>query len=54
MLILSNPRKVEFDVIDGYVSLESARNDYCVAIDPTAMKLNREETAKMRKRGLTK
>jgi N-methylhydantoinase B len=49
-----DPEKVESDVIDGYVSLESARNDYCVAIDPTAMKLNREETAQMRKRDSTK
>jgi N-methylhydantoinase B len=39
---------VERDVIEGYVSLEEAREDYRVVIDPNTMKVNQEETRKLR------
>ena len=42
------PEFVESDVIDGYVSLEKAREDYGVVIDPETMKLDLEATRKLR------
>lgn len=42
------PEFVESDVIDGYVSLEKAREDYGVIIDPETMKLDPEATQKLR------
>lgn len=39
---------VESDVLDGYVSLESAKEDYGVVIDPETMKLDREATKAFR------
>jgi N-methylhydantoinase B len=39
---------VEQDVLDGYVSLESAREDYGVIIDPDTLKLDREATLAFR------
>lgn len=36
------------DVMEGYVSLERAREDYGVAIDPKTFKLDMEETKKLR------
>jgi N-methylhydantoinase B len=42
------PEIVERDVIEGYVSLEKAREDYRVVIDPNTMKVNHEETRKLR------
>lgn len=44
-----DPEMILHDVIEGYVSLESARNDYGVAIDPVSLTLNMEETKKLRK-----
>jgi hypothetical protein len=35
-------------VIEGYVSLESAFNDYKVYIDPERMEIDWEKTKKMR------
>jgi len=42
------PEMVADDVAQGYVSLESARNDYGVVIDPVTLKVNMEETRKLR------
>ena len=39
---------VERDVIEGYVSLEKAREDYRVVIDPDTVKANQEATKKLR------
>jgi N-methylhydantoinase B/oxoprolinase/acetone carboxylase alpha subunit len=39
---------VERDVIEGYVSLEKAKEDYRVVVDPNTMKVNHEETRKRR------
>ncbi len=36
------------DVIDGYVSIEGARTDYGVAIDPVSLTIDEAETAKLR------
>jgi hypothetical protein len=38
------------DVRDGYVSIERARSDYGVAIDPERMIVLEEETAALRAR----
>jgi len=43
-----DPEMVESDVIEGYVSLEKAREDYRVVIDPSAMKTDQEATKKLR------
>jgi len=39
---------VESDVANGYVSVEKAKEDYGVVIDPETMKSDQEETAKLR------
>ncbi|TET88984.1 MAG: hydantoinase B/oxoprolinase family protein [Desulfobacteraceae bacterium] len=39
---------VEIDVANGYVSVEKAKEDYGVVIDPETMKSEPEETAKLR------
>ena len=39
---------VESDVADGYVSVEKAKEDYGVVIDPKTMKSEPEQTAKLR------
>jgi N-methylhydantoinase B len=41
--------KVLKDVLNGFVSLKKAREDYGVAIDPHTMRLNEAETAKLRR-----
>jgi N-methylhydantoinase B len=47
-----DPLAVEKDVVNEYVSIEKARSDYGVAIDPQTLKVNLEETRKIRnKRG---
>jgi len=43
-----DPEMVLSDVIEGYVSLESAGKDYGVAINPATNTLNAEETKKLR------
>ena len=43
-----DPELVESDVADGYVSVEKAKEDYGVVIDPETMKSDPEETAKLR------
>ncbi len=43
-----DPALVLNDVLQGYVSLQSARTDYKVAIDPATLEVNLEETGKLR------
>lgn len=43
-----DPEMVLNDVIEGYVSLESARNDYGVVIDPETFEIQWEATRKIR------
>jgi N-methylhydantoinase B len=43
-----DPQKVLDDVLDGYVSIESAERDYCVSIDPVTMRIKEEETKLLR------
>jgi N-methylhydantoinase B len=40
---------VQQDVIQGYVSMEKAREDYGVVIDPSTMKLDLSTTEELRK-----
>ena len=42
------PERVESDVMEGYVSLEKAREDYGVIINPKTMKVDEEATRKTR------
>jgi N-methylhydantoinase B len=43
-----DPQKVLWDVINDYVSVESARRDYGVAIDPATMTIDEAATAALR------
>jgi N-methylhydantoinase B len=43
-----DPQAVEEDVLNGYVSIEKAREDYGVVIDPATLKVDLEETNKVR------
>jgi N-methylhydantoinase B len=43
-----DPELIENDVVDGYISLESARNDYGVVINPDTMNINVDATEKLR------
>ena len=43
------PEMVERDVIEGYVSLEKAKAEYGVVINPETLKLDIEATKKLRK-----
>ncbi|HEY3277975.1 MAG TPA: hydantoinase B/oxoprolinase family protein [Syntrophorhabdaceae bacterium] len=43
-----DPELVAFDVAQGYVSLESARDDYGVVLDPVTLAVRQEETEKIR------
>ncbi|UCG08694.1 MAG: hydantoinase B/oxoprolinase family protein [Desulfobacterales bacterium] len=43
-----DPQAVEKDVFNGYASIERARQDYGVVIDPVTLKVNIEETRKLR------
>jgi N-methylhydantoinase B len=42
------PEMVESDMIEGYVSIEAAKKDYGVVIDPKTMKVDEEATRKLR------
>jgi N-methylhydantoinase B len=42
------PEMVVSDVMEGYVSIEAARKDYGVVIDPKTFKVDMEETKKLR------
>ena len=44
----ADPEKVRHDVINGYVSLEKAREDYGVVIEPKTFKVDLEATKKLR------
>jgi N-methylhydantoinase B len=43
-----DPQMVAADVADGYVSIEKAREDYGVAIDPATLKVDMDETDRLR------
>ncbi len=43
-----DPELVVNDVIEGYISIESAKKDYGVAIDPVTLEVNEAETKKLR------
>ena len=43
-----DPSAVEQDVINEYVSVEQARDNYGVVIDPKTLKVDVEETIKLR------
>jgi N-methylhydantoinase B len=43
-----DPELIENDVVDGYISLESARNDYGVVINPDTMNIDVDATEKLR------
>jgi len=42
------PEMVESDMIEGYVSIEAAKKDYGVVINPNTMKVDEEATRKLR------
>ncbi|MBW1666486.1 MAG: hydantoinase B/oxoprolinase family protein [Deltaproteobacteria bacterium] len=44
-----DPEMVERDVVEGYVSMESAKEDYGVVVIPETMKADIEQTMKLRK-----
>jgi N-methylhydantoinase B len=44
-----DPEMVEWDVIEGYVSLEKAKEDYGVVINPETMKIDMGATGRLRK-----
>jgi len=43
--------RVQDDVVNGLVSVEKAREDYGVVIDPASFAVNETETARLRNRG---
>ncbi len=43
-----DPKAVELDVHNGYVSVEKAKEDYAVIIDPSAMTVDMDATNKLR------
>ncbi len=43
------PQMVLHDVIEGYVSIEEAKSEYGVVIDPTTLEIDTEETDRLRK-----
>jgi N-methylhydantoinase B len=43
-----DPERVLADVREGYVSIEQARREYRVAIDPVTWSVRVDETAKLR------
>jgi len=43
-----DPQAVAADVVNGYVSIEKAREDYGIVIDPLTLKVDLEETDKVR------
>jgi N-methylhydantoinase B len=45
-----DPERVKRDVREGFVSLESAREDYGVSIDPVTLEIEEDETARLRSR----
>jgi len=45
-----DPELVVNDMIEGYISIESAKKDYGVAIDPVTLEVHEAETKKLRSR----
>ncbi|MCK5551822.1 MAG: hydantoinase B/oxoprolinase family protein, partial [Deltaproteobacteria bacterium] len=43
-----DPAAVQKDVIGEYVSLEKAREEYGVVVNPKTLEVNEEETARLR------
>jgi N-methylhydantoinase B len=43
-----DPEMVESDVIEGYVSLDKAEEDYGMVVDPKTTKVDREAARKLR------
>jgi len=43
-----DPEMVEKDVLEGYVSIEAAKKDYGVVIDPKTMKVDTDATKRLR------
>ncbi|MFP3928960.1 MAG: hydantoinase B/oxoprolinase family protein, partial [Desulfobacteraceae bacterium] len=43
-----DPERVEQDVSNGYVTVERAKEDYAVMIDPATMKVDTAATAQLR------
>ncbi len=43
-----DPEMVERDVLEGYVSIERARKDYGVVINPKTLKVDTEATKRLR------
>jgi N-methylhydantoinase B len=43
-----DPEAVAADVFNGYVSVERAKSDYGVVVDPVTFKVNMEETLRLR------
>ena len=52
--LLRDPLAVEADVVNGYVSIEKALENYGVVIDPKTLKVDLEETDKFRAERYTK
>jgi len=42
------PAKVQWDVLEGYISLDSAREDYGVVLDPVTLDIDIEATEHLR------
>jgi N-methylhydantoinase B len=43
-----DPDSVRQDVLDGLVSIEQAKNAYCVVLDPATLEIDREKTERLR------
>jgi N-methylhydantoinase B/oxoprolinase/acetone carboxylase alpha subunit len=43
-----DPERVRADVLDGYVTVDAARTEYGVALDPLTLELDAPETARLR------
>jgi N-methylhydantoinase B len=46
------PERVARDVAEGYVSVEGARADYGVCVDPSSFQVDRQKTAQVRKESI--
>jgi N-methylhydantoinase B len=43
-----DPQRVRTDVLNGYITIEKAKEDYGVIIDPTTMMVDTKATARLR------
>jgi N-methylhydantoinase B len=46
---LRNPELVRSDVVNGYISIERAKTDYAVSLDPVRLEVNIKETEMLRR-----